>query len=244
MWKGVDKLRFGCLSEFALRHFKEAAARERPSKNEVFLRFKLFAEIMVICFTEDLNGNGSCFRSFEHLEKKDKIAIGADIGITIRIMEVEEMPTDEMKHLIYNLWSKCCNYVNSNKVMIGKDPIKVMIDTGKIPKNKKFPTHLQIGTLMDSTSTPIYIFIWFNKSLFIQKNHSLFTIPSHHIEQVKNKIVKISLEERGIGKWVCLYGNGFNNTAKKESCFPYHRTTHLLDTLKTKNGKNYVQFTT
>ena len=135
VWKGVDKLRFGCLSEFALRHFKEAAARERPTKNEVFLRFKLFAEIMVICFTEDLNGNGSCFRSFEHLEKKDKIAIGADIGITIRIMEVEEMPTDEMKHLIYNLWSKCCNYVNSNKVIIGKDPIKVMIDTGKIPKN-------------------------------------------------------------------------------------------------------------
>ena len=231
IWKG----RYG-LSEFALKHFKEADARERPRKNEIFLRFKLFADIMVICFMEDFNGNGPCFRSFQYLHKKDKNAIGANIGITLRIMEIEGLATDEIKQLVYNNWSKCNKYADSTNVIEREAPIKVMIDTAEIPCNQNFPAHLQIGTLKNSK--PINIFLWFNKKLFIQKNHSVFTISATHIEQVKNKVVTVSLQERGHGRWCCLYGNALEHTAEKEASFPDRGTTKLLASLKIKNGEH------
>ena len=232
---GIDKLRYGGLSEFALKHFKVATTRERVPRNSVFMKFKLFADIMVICFTDNFNGTGACFRSFEHLRKKERDAIMANIGFTIRIMEIEEINTDDIKQLTYNIWSKCCNFALSDKIVHEKDPIQVLIDTGKIPSEKKLPAHLQIGTSTDSS--PIYIFIWFNKSLFIRKNHTVFTIPALHIEQVKNKIVRIKLQERD-GRWVCLYGNEYANTADRTPNLPVQQATKLLDSLKTKNGRD------
>ena len=233
--KGIDKLKNG-LSKRALEDFKKATSREMNNENELFIRCKLFASLMVISHSDNIE-NGARFRTMEQLEDQDKNEMRVTIQNAIDTMDSENLNTNEVRQLSYNLWSLVNDFVKNKSAVHDKDPMEAYIDVSKLPSDETCAAHLQIGTT--HSSTPIFVFLWYQKLLFIRKNHNIFTIPRTYFQQTGTSLVKIELEKRG-NQVVCLYGDKFDHTADKSAQYPDDiiSSTEHLESLKNKNGKH------
>ena len=133
---------------------------------------------MVISYHDNFNEDGASFRTIDNLEEYEKKEITETIQDAISTMETEDIDTNEVKELTYNIWSECNGFVKPKNIFKEKDTIGATIDKSKLPSNEENAATVQIGTGQDST--PIFVFAWFCKKLCIRRNLNIFTIPSNY----------------------------------------------------------------
>ena len=143
-----------------------------------------------------------------------------------------------MKQFTYNIFENCNETPYCNNVCDETHPFEGGIYMNRLPMDKLFVAHLQIGIHEDSS--PVYIFLWFNKSLFIRKNLQVFRIGAKHILEFGGQHVRIKLKVDNENS-VCLFGDNFEYTADTQTINPLNLTSQdLLDSLKNIKGMHKI----
>ena len=235
--KGIKNLKEEGLAQIAQNDFKRAALREMrentssPLEVSLFSLCQLFANILVISYTDKSGGNIAHFRSIEQLSEIEKRTMKSTIQHVI-----EKTGSNRIKQLSYNIWSRCSDFTNKNEIFEEHDSMEIFIDISKLPTKESSAADVQIG--MDRHMRPIHIFLWFDGSLFIRKNLQVYTINARFIELSNEQILKIKFQKSG-SKTICLYDKQYNRTTDVETSYPEHiiATKDLLQAIKTSEGR-------
>ena len=237
--KGIRKVKKE-LYQSAKEEFEKIADWENTETNKeasIISRCKLFAQVLVVSYTEQYQNQGPCFKPLEHLSIEEKKLISMHID---HMIEMEKNANnDKFKQLTYNLRS----VYDDAMVLHNEIKIEATINYGRLPSCETYAACLHISR--DEASSAANLFLWVNSSfLFIRSKLALFSIPLVQIENNNNETtVNIRLENREKQGLVCNFGKEtYERTADRKNRLPDNLLPigTLLDSLKKSLGATKI----